>query len=216
LTTLTGYNLTNWSGAYIESAPAEYALIQEVYIPYRNRNGTSRQAIWQARPELQQRTGLTTSELSDRLEHMSVAIIRRNPAAYLRATCRAWVDFWKPSLLRAGVDFPPWPWWIFRLAFAALEVLFLFGPLVWAASTRFRSLVFQPLEFLLLLAFVHGTALVQATLTTGENPRYSVPVDPWTLASALVFLQLTWQLRRMRGTPVSVAPHSAWAHSREH
>src|SRR5262249_23678604 len=43
LSNLTGDNLSHWSGAYIESAPAEYDVIKNTYIPYRNRSGTSHQ-----------------------------------------------------------------------------------------------------------------------------------------------------------------------------
>jgi hypothetical protein len=208
LSTLTGDNLSHWSGAYIESAPAEYDVIKKTYIPYRNRSGTSHQTIWQAEAELQQRTGLTAAQLSDRLKGMSIAIIRAHPADYLAATLRAWVDFWKPSLIRQGVDFPPWPWWIFRLAFAALEVLFLLAPAAWLLSGRFRSVVARPYEFLLLYALVHLTALVQALLITVENPRYSVPVDPWTLGTATVVVYVA---RRMRRTRTLAAPNRARA-----
>jgi hypothetical protein len=45
---------------------------------------------------------------------------------------------------------------------------------------------------------VHLTALVQALLITVENPRYSVPVDPWTLGTATCVVYIARRVRRTR------------------
>ena len=203
LTTLTGFNLTHWSGAYIASAPAEFAPIAAIYTPYLEQSGTSHQTIWQARAALEEHTGLTTPQLSKLLQRMSLAIIRANPGAYVRGVCRSWIDFWRPSLLRHGVNLQTATCLAFRLAFVLVEVAFLLGPLLWLASRRFRTWVRAWPEFLLLYVFVHATALVQAVLISVENPRYSVPVDPWILGTGVGVASLVWRLARAWPRPLS-------------
>ncbi len=102
MTTMTGYHLSQHSGAFMELAPDKYATIRDVYLKHRARQiaetGSHSCTIWSALPELRQRTGLSFVDLSRELTHVSTLLIRQHPLRYSKTVVGAWVGFWKVPL----------------------------------------------------------------------------------------------------------------------
>ncbi|HZW03730.1 MAG TPA: hypothetical protein VFF68_07380, partial [Anaerolineaceae bacterium] len=98
LTSLTGYNLINHTGAWIEYAPEEYAGIRDVYIRHRDQRiaetGNQAMTIWRAYPELDP-SGAGYTQVSKDLTALSLRLILRRPDLYAVSAFKAWVGFWK-------------------------------------------------------------------------------------------------------------------------
>jgi 4-amino-4-deoxy-L-arabinose transferase-like glycosyltransferase len=199
VTTLTGYNLTQHSGAFIELAPKEYDDIKAVYLKYRAAaiasGGNHSMTIWGATPEMLQATGLTYPELSSRLTHMSVGLFVDHPGLYLPGVARSWLLFWAmaknnaatsritsapvaagaESILKAE-----------RFPMMLLNALFLCAALYIAAQMmmygQWRRWGFAAI----IITIVLCGSVVQAMMEYGENARYAIPFQPLVLLSVAV------------------------------
>lgn len=204
--TMSGINLLNHTGAWIEDAPGEYADIQALYLPARAQRGTQVMTYWYVRDELVRRTGSTDAELAARLLRMDFALIAKRPGRYALSASRAWARFWSA---------PPY-WQSERLRFPALD-----GPATFFTEAGHRFFIgWNALFLALVLAAVAGClrgnrrwlpllagtlpvlalSLLQALMEFGENGRYGVPTQP------LVVLLACWAVAELR--PASQLPRT--------
>ena len=185
-TTLTGYNLSRHSGAFVEHAPDEFATIRDIFLTYRDEeNGDHTAAIWQARQDMQAATGYSYAELSQELTRMSLTLFWERKADYLRSVFNAWTQFWqKTAVLRLGTLKPgvigvivAMIWWFQSRVLLGLDLIFwlLVGQAIWHGF-KSRSVTGGPYQLAILLVMV--TSLAQAFLEYGENARYAIPYQP--------------------------------------
>jgi 4-amino-4-deoxy-L-arabinose transferase-like glycosyltransferase len=199
VTTLTGYNLTQHSGAFIELAPQEYDDIKAVYLKHRAdaiaSGGNHSMTIWGAIPEMQQATGLTYPELSSRLTHMSVGLFIDHPGLYLPGVARSWLLFWAVAKNNAAIGRISSPQVAAgaetllraeRYPMLLLNALFLCAALYVAVQTviygHWRRWGFAAI----IITIVLCGSVVQALMEYGENARYAIPFQPLVLLTVAV------------------------------
>jgi len=189
-TVLTGYNLSNHSGGFIEYAPERDALLRDVYLRYRAETiaetGSHVTTIWAARPEMLARTGLTNAQLSQALAALSLRLFAHHPARYAASAAGSWLRFWNsPGEWRwRGADNAAVGgvigalWMAQRCGLIAVNMLFLALTMGTAGSRRLRAW-WRPSPLLITLcALVWATSVVQALLESGSNTRFGVPTQP--------------------------------------
>lgn len=209
--TMTGFHLSQHTGAFVESAGHRDALLRDIYLKHRARmtahHGSHGNTIWYALPEMRRRTGLGYAQLSQRWTRLSLELIARHPGRYLASVATSWValwkrpHFWRLERLRAPVLARGLAmlWRVVRPVAIAVNVAFLVVAAItlWGAA---RRRVRQPTRVFLVLV-VLGASLVQAMTELG-NPRYAVPVMPLV---QLVVLDALWPRRGVPGPPGSSA-----------
>jgi hypothetical protein len=198
LSTQLGFNLTNHSAPLVESASDRYSTIRDIVIKYRDakiaRDGRHSMAIWEARPELVARTGLSMPALSQELGRMSIELFLRHPFRYAVSVTRAWVSFWlAPNYWRLEKLTPPslaraveWLWRLEHPLVRLCNGAFLACAVLAVLSRGFRlrtgwGISLTSISMLILLA-----SLVQALTEYGDNPRYAIPVQGLTIFVVLI------------------------------
>jgi hypothetical protein len=196
VTTTTGYNLSNHSGAFMELAPPQYSTIADIYLRYRARQihnlGTQAMTIWYAEGEIRRTTGLSYAQLSKQLTRMSLEMFAEHPLLYLASVGRAWMRFW-------GFDFFHFIGF-FRdstspFVYALLVIL---GTLQLGINVAFLGIAAYTLARwmmrgesfnfdLSVIAIVLAGSVVQAFLEYGENVRYLAPLVPLTIYTVAIF-----------------------------
>lgn len=214
VTTMTGFNLINHTGAFIEAAPPQYAAVQEVYLKYRAERiaetGNQSMTIWRALPDLGTVTGLSYVELSKLLTRMSVDLIIRRPDLYLISVANAWLGFWKvpnywypasiqPAVLASCLKAV---WLVERITLIGVNFVFLAFGVYWIYRLFQRRLSRIEVSLLWLWWVVFGASLIQALLDYGENPRYGLPFESLIGWVVLVGVWLLWQ-RKSAGSKES-------------
>lgn len=207
-TTLTGYTLTQHSGAFIEYAPKEYSTIRDIYLKFREQRiaekGTHSMTIWMAYPEMMAQTGLTLPELSKVLTKMSVDLFVHHPYLYLKSVFKGWVSFWKvmppicywepqklPFLNSSSI--PLVVRWVQRLFFVIVNFVFLVFTAYSMASPQFRRKIGLDVKLFTIAAIILMTSVVQALTEYGENGRYAIPVQMLTMYFVLI---TSWRFLR--------------------
>jgi hypothetical protein len=204
-TTLTGYNLTQHSGGFIELAPADYADLSAIYLRHRVEliaaTGSHSMTIWQAIPDMQAATGQSYSRLSRTLAAMSVALFARHPGLYLQSVFAAWLKFWDRVIYWLPLQVEPagvrsllgTAWWLQDKLW--LMIYLGYGAVVCGQLLALlRRSPIPPFD-LLLPAIVLLTSVAQALLEFGENGRYAIPFQPLILYTVLVQIE-SWLARR--------------------
>lgn len=198
VTTTTGYNLSNHSGAFMELAPPQYAKIADIYLRYRAwqipRIGSQTMTIWYAEGEIKRATGLSTAELSKQLTRMSLEMFAEHPLLYLASVTRAWIRFW-------GVGFYHFIGFFRDSAGSSI----VYGVILALGTLQLGiNAVFLVAAVVLLIGWLRGKAsfdldrvvvaivlagsVVQALFEYGENVRYLVPLVPLTIYTVVIFL----------------------------
>jgi 4-amino-4-deoxy-L-arabinose transferase-like glycosyltransferase len=194
ITTLLGYHLTNHSGAYMQYAPPEYAVIRDIYLKYRANSTSHVNVIYQAYPEMQLATGLSFSELSRVLARMSLQMFKEHPMSYLKYTFRGWDEFWRPvfwytnyGLIR-GV--------FLRNIITSLSIIekslffHLNSIFLLAAAWTIVKAIWKPRIFdfnLLFVLVVLLASIAQAIVEYGDGARFAIPFLP-----VILFEVITW------------------------
>ncbi len=213
-TVLTGYNLSNHSGGFIEDAPERDAPLRDVYLRYRDETiretGSPVTTIWAARPELLARTGLTNAQLSQAFTSLSLRLFLHHPVRYGRSVLVSWARFWNSP------GTPRWDgardatvgrvvgaaWMAQRCVFVALNVAFLLLTLMAASVRRVRRWWSPSPLIVTLCAIVWAASIVQALLERGSNTRFGVPTQPLVayvvIVSAAPLLGAAWRTRPWR------------------
>ena len=195
-TTMGGYHLVQHTGGYFEYLPDDEAVIRDTYLKYREQQvqarGTQTNAIWEAIPELTEKTGLSFFALSAKLQRLSLQLIREHPLLYLRNAAEGWVDFWKaPVYWRAGAAAPELRpvLGMWELAGRALAILanglFLAGTLLTGLSRRVRGRLDPPRFIVLTTVLVLASSVVQTLVDHGDNPRFLVPLQMIVIVNVL-------------------------------
>lgn len=202
LTTLTGYNLSNHSGGFMELAADEYSVIRDIYLEHRDMvlEGYHSYAmtIFLAVPDMLNATGLSHGELSKQLTAMSVDLFSRYPLRYGKSVMKAFAGFWS---VKKGPNWEP-----VRARYPAFsKIVELFGMFV--NLSFFLLMIFTVRKFivsddrrkvsfeLVVIVIVLTGAILQALMELGENRRYAIPFHPliwyvffasgWDVLSAL-------------------------------
>lgn len=183
--TFYGFNLAQTCVSFAEKTTPEYQEIGEIYAKYRdNRISDKEEAmvIWEAYPELQEKTGLSFPDLSKKLYDYSIATIKENPAAYLKQTFVSWCDFWKTSLyweqqnfgVSGASDAIQYICYLERILLQLIKILFvILIPINIACSVRRKEISPQ----LMISVIVLMASILQALSTYGTNSRYSFPFE---------------------------------------
>jgi hypothetical protein len=123
-----GLHLSTKTMGFVERLPDEYAAAREILVRERDRQlirrggtHTGTQAIWSAREELSEATGLSGPELSSYLVRMNLTLIKRAPLEYFNEVARSFATYWFPPA-GALVDMSGTPW---RLVWTMLHVAVL-------------------------------------------------------------------------------------------
>jgi hypothetical protein len=198
VTTMTGFNLINHAGSFIEDAPEEYAVVRDIYLEYRAERiaetGNQSMTIWRAMPEISETTGLNYIYLSRLFTDISVDLILSHPFQYLQSVARAWVGFWKvPNYWRMEniqpanlVPLLKSVWNMERISLIAINFIFLTSGFYWFFRWRKKTLT----KFEASLGWGYAIVLLgsigQALLDIGENPRYGVPFQPLIIYLVLI------------------------------
>jgi hypothetical protein len=197
VTTTTGYNLSNHSGAFMELAPPRYQQLADIYLRYRawqiQQIGSQTMTIWYAENEIKRKTGLTTAALSKQLTRMSLEMFAEHPVLYLESVAHAWMRFW-------GFGFYHFVGFYedelgSRMAYAAVLIL---GSVQLAINAMFLIIAAYSIaqwwrgrvgfDFELgVIAIVLTGSIVQAFLEYGENVRYLAPLVPVTIYIVVAF-----------------------------
>jgi len=203
VTTLTGFNLTNHSGGFMELAPEEYASVRDIYLDYRKRNieldGTHSMTIWRAIPEMEAKTGLSYGDLSSKMTKLSIGLFAEHPLLYLASVSEAWIKFWKvtihwiPEKLKYMnlVKVIAIVWQPERYILLLTNFLFLTASARQAYRLVSRKAAARP-EVLLMGSVVLIASIIQALMEYGENARYSIPFQP--LVMLMVFTMVSGML----------------------
>ncbi len=220
ISTLTGYNLTQHSGAVMEYAPDEYARVRDIYLRYRapriERTGSHTMTIWEAYPEMMRETGQSFPELSKTLARLSVTLLVTHPRSYAGTASEAWLKFWKAPLSPLFLEAPNASdqllatlkkiWFVERYLLVAAKAGFLLIALLAAVRLATSPWEVNPPTLALLISVLAGSVL-QALTEYGENARYSIVFQP------LIFAVLFSGLPFSRDTSLSWHSRSA---SRSH
>ena len=194
--TMTGYRLTQHVGGEMELAPDRYAVLRDIYLAHRARaraaGGNHVNVIWSAIPDMQRATGLSYAALAKRVEEMSFAVVRADPACYLRSVARAWVWSWsRPTyLVPTAVRVPALRDVLYgtgrvaRVAAIALNALFLLMSVSFLAP-RARRLLGQPVWLPVLVALILTGVTVAAIGEYSDNGKFAAPFMPLVLVTVL-------------------------------
>lgn len=179
--TLTGYNLTQMVGPFMEQAPEQYHDLAEIYVDTRaervaargNHSGT----IFLAYREMIDTRKTTWAGLSRDLADLSLQLILRNPLGYLQVVGDSFDQFWKFGLGRQNPGLPAsydWVKWFFdnRVQQAAM-ILFLISPLALVLARHPEQ---DTTWVWFAIATVWFVAIFSSALNFGDNERYRAPV----------------------------------------
>lgn len=212
LTSLLGFNLTNHTGAFMEKASDEDALLRDIYLKHRDRKirqtGSHEMTIFWARDELKQASGLGEVELSTRFLRISKQLITDHPFLYLGGVAKAWASFWAVpgywelrDINSAGAfEGFRMVWKIEHPTMRLLNVIFLLcsGLLFWSVVRNPTSIPEQLVAPSFMAVVVLSTSVVQALAEYGENPRYYIPSQPLVIMVTALAIPSLWHIFKQR------------------
>lgn len=199
ITTLTGYSLTQHSGAFIEFAPDRYSTVRDIYLEHREINiaeiGTHSQTIWRAYPEMLRVTGLSFGDLSRELTKMSMELFVTHPDYYLKSVFKSWVDFWRvanywrldnfrSATLKIVLDIA---WIVQHRTFVLINFIFLVITIIYMYKVFAHKKIKNGFN-LMVIGIVLPSSLFQAMVEHGENARYAIVFQPLIFLVVLVWL----------------------------
>lgn len=206
LSTLTGYNLTQHSGKFIEKAPDEYKIIADIYIQERDkkiaRTGTSAGTIRRARGKMLASSGLSHAELSKKLAKMSIALFIANPVSYGKSVIQSFILFWFPAPYHQGYSIGRFfsgreVWWVYLYSFVYLLLIAAYFSfmLLLVISHRIRNLLWKP-DMAVIFSIIAYTSVVSSMTEFGENARFKVPIESLVMGLVVFFVYLIASYRR--------------------
>lgn len=190
-TSYFGFNLSQTATSFFEKAPEKDKLIRDIFIKHRtkitnnNLKGSYPMTIWDAYPELLEKTKLSTPDLSNQLSKISIALFKEYPLLYFKQVVISWIGFWKTPTL-------PWNTIHFKSAktmnifvviwgnvqkptLLIINFLFLIFSLKKIITFKFRKLDSD----LFLIAIVLSGSFAQALVAYGSNSRFCFPFFPF-------------------------------------
>jgi hypothetical protein len=211
LSTVTGYNLIEHGGGFMELASEDQATIRDVYLRYRperlSQTGTHMWTIWDALGELQRVTGLDFSGLSKVLTKTALSLFSKHPFLYLRSVSLSWIRFWASAMLwdlssfsLVGQQAIQWIWWTVRWLLIFSNLTFLI--IVLYSLTKIgkeKQLIDYDREFhWSVSSLIVMTSMAQAFLVFGDNWRFSIPYQPLIVYVVLLWMWSFVQSRRQK------------------
>jgi hypothetical protein len=199
--TMSGYNLVQHTGSYFDDLPDSEAAIRDTYIKYRDQRladrGVQTNAIWDAIPELTEKTGLSFFALSQKMETLSLQLILTHPLHYGRDVVTGWIAFWKApvywdpgSVHPAGLKSMYVAWgWLGRGISLMANAAFLVISLLVAASARLRRRWGIDRFLVLMAGTVWVSSIVQTLVDHGDNPRFLVPLQMFVVITVLIAIR---------------------------
>jgi len=193
-TTFYGFNLAQNCVSFAENTTPDYKEIGEIYAKYRDNRTTDKEqamVIWEAYPELKEKTGLSFPGLSKELYDYSVATIKENPISYMKQVFISWCDFWKTSLYwephNFGVQEAIQPilyvTYMERILFQLIKILFALL-ILYNIIIAIRERKIEPA--FIISVVVLAASLLQAFVTYGTNSRFSFPFETLILISVVL------------------------------
>jgi len=215
VSTLTGYQLTQHSGKFIEKAPDEYRVIANTYIQERDKRvaitGTSAGTIWRAREKMIASTGLSHVELSKKLTEMSIALFIANPVSYGKSVIQSFILFWFPAPYYEGYSIERFfsgreVWWVYLYSSVhlLLIVTYFYFTLLLVVSHRIKNLLWKS-DMGVILSTIAYTSVASSMTEFGENARYKVPVEGLVMGSVVFFIYLIASYRQSRRASLKAA-----------
>jgi len=206
VSTLTGYQLTQHSGKFIEKTPDEYKIIADIYLQERNKKiantGTSAGTIWRAQKKMLVSSGLSHAELSKTLAKMSIALFIANPVSYGKSVIQSFILFWFPAPYHQEYSIGRFfsgreVWWVYIYSFVYLLfiVTYFSFMLLLLISRRIRDLLWKS-DMAVIFSIIAYTSVVSSMIEFGENSRYKVPIESLVMGSVVFFVYLTTSHRR--------------------
>lgn len=192
--TYYGFNLAQNCVTFAKKTTPEYAEIGDIYAKYRDKRVSDKETamtIWDAYPELTEKTGLSLPDLSKKLYDYSIATIKMNPVAYLKQVFVSWCNFWKTSLYWEPYSFSVpqasqivlYICYAERILLQVVKILFvLLIPINIVFCIRKRRITPQLTISLIVLT----ASVLQAFATYGTNSRYSFPFEMLIVISVVL------------------------------
>jgi 4-amino-4-deoxy-L-arabinose transferase-like glycosyltransferase len=211
--TVSGYVLIQTVYPVIQNAPEGYDGITQTLVGYRNAQiremGKPTGAVFRAWRDMMKETDLTFTQVSGKLNALSLYLMWHYPHAYLQAVSESFAHFWDFAFFH----YDPVPEGVARIGevFANNMMQSLMNILFWLASLIVGVLLLlarrharNPIlrEALwgvtFLTAIVWYAALVSSLTNLGDNARYRVTVTPLQYAAIVTAFWLLWQFLRSR------------------
>jgi hypothetical protein len=191
LSTTLSFNLTQHTLPFIEAAKAvdETHLIPEI-VRLRDKHWEHAQALDDNRAFIPRPDPYP---LPDAYLRLSLEAIRRKPFLYLSSVWKAWLRFWRVSLMydSAFLRSPriaalvPWIWKFQKSLWLVANLLFVLN-LPFVALNLFKRHCVGWVEFLSLS--ILAVSFLQALVEYGDNSRYAIPMQPFIALMALYSL----------------------------
>ncbi len=210
VSTLTGYVMIQKVAPVVQNAPAGYDGITEIYVGYRDammqETGSYVGTVYRAWPAMMRETGLTFSQLSNKLVGLSLYLMIAYPQSYIDVTRIAWDRFWGFPLynLAAIPAGPPqWMAWFtnstlqggLNIAFGLCPLLLL---LLWFARGKETRIPFGEITFIIVTVLF--VAVMVAMTNLGDNARYHSYVLPLQYGTIFFMIWAGWQAIHYRMT----------------
>lgn len=222
LTTITGYNLTDHSGKFIEYAPDQYAYIKQPYLNKRNdHGGDAHNVIWLVEGQIRRSTGQSVPELSKTLTQMSLTLFAQHPTWYLESVGIGWAEFWNTtgftkrckchgSTVSALVD---WIGIAEKVFVVGVNLVFvLLSPVICVRYLAGKAPATDTVATA--SAIVWASSIVQAAFESGEAGRYSIPLQPLMALVVFVVLPSFQQAVSTEDHVRRWLPSALWNHGR--
>ena len=200
--TISGYNLTQMVGPFIEQAPAEYRDLAEIYLDYRvdriAARGSHSGTVFFAYRDMLDERHTTWAGLSQMLTSMSLQMIREHPLRYLRVAWESFQQFWKFGLGRQNYQLPlsfDWvKWFLDTRVHQAWMALFFMTPIA-LAFLQFTRRADTPAIVWIWFAIVtvFYAALFSSAFNFGDNERYRTHVARLQYSAVIL---TTWLLAK--------------------
>jgi hypothetical protein len=193
-TTFYGFNLAQNCVSFAEKTTPEYAEIGNMYAKYRDNRIPDKEVamtIWEAYPELEEKTGLSFPALSKKLYDYSIATISENPVAYTKQVLISWRDFWKTSLY--------WEYDSFTIPHANSVILYIcYAERILMQLIKILFVLLIPYNIIkaikkkklsprfIISVVVLTASILQAIITYGTNSRFSFPFEMLIVLSVVL------------------------------
>lgn len=210
ITTLTGFNLSNHSGGFIEKCQdLEYQQIKDILIEYREKRGTHLWGAIEAQEELMQKTGLSYSELSQKLTMMSLKLFLQEPDMYLKSVSKSYINFWgagnlwqpeniKQNYIKSSIEYI---WIVQKYLLIILNLFFIISIILFFVNKKSIIIIQNPLLLLMVMIIIFSS-IFQALVEHGENTRYKLPFQPLILIVVIKIIYDTLQNKLIHKTSI--------------
>jgi hypothetical protein len=195
LTTLAGSSLMNKLGLYINDADEKYETLKVIYAKHQEAHiantGSHDCAIFRAKDEMMEVTGLSIADLNMEIEKVAKSILKKHTWEYIKSIIPAWIKFWRPPGINEKYELPTVVMILTysgRMIYLLIEILFLSIPIFFLIRKGMLSnkLKHLPLNYYFITVYltIISSSIIQAMFENGRS-RFSVPTDP--LLAGLVF-----------------------------